>query len=54
MNGMISDNLINGSSESDSDDEFDELLILYSLNTRKKLRKSDFIKKNLTFDFVFV
>jgi hypothetical protein len=33
---MIAENLINESSESVSGDEFHELLLLYSLSTRKK------------------
>lgn len=45
MSNIIAKNLISLSSESDSDDEFDELLLLYSLTKRKKLWKSNFIKK---------
>lgn len=45
MSEMIAENLINLSSDSDSDDEFDELLLLYSWYNRKKLWKSYFIKK---------
>lgn len=37
--------LINLSPEWDSDDEFDTLILLYSLNIRKKSRESNFIKK---------
>lgn len=48
MSEMIAENLINLSSESDSDDEFDELNLLYLLSTRKKLWKSNFIKKRKT------
>jgi hypothetical protein len=33
---MMAENLINLSSESDSDDEFDELISLYSLSKEKK------------------
>lgn len=42
---MMAENLINLSSESDSDDEFDELILLYSLTKQKKMWKSNFMKK---------
>lgn len=42
---MMAENLINLSSESDSDDEFDELILLYSLTKQKKTWKSNFMKK---------
>jgi len=42
---MIAENLIHLSSESDSDDEFYELILLYSLTKQKKLWQSNFMKK---------
>jgi hypothetical protein len=45
MSEIIANNLINLISESDSNDVFDELLLLYLLNTRKKLWKSNLKKK---------
>lgn len=37
MNNMTAENCINSSSESDSGDELDELVLLYSLTKRKLL-----------------
>lgn len=45
MNDMIAENLIKLSFESDSNNEFDELLLFYSFTKYKKLLKSNFIKK---------
>lgn len=43
---MIAENLINLSSESDSDDKFDELILLYFLiKQKKKFWKNNFMKK---------
>lgn len=44
MSDRIIGNSINLYSESDSNDEFDELILLYSLIKRKKLCTSNFIK----------
>jgi hypothetical protein len=49
MNEMIAKS---SSLESVFDDEFEELLLLYSLSTRKKLWKSDFFEKKLIFFFI--
>jgi hypothetical protein len=41
----MAENLINLSSESDSDEEFDELILLYSLSKEKNTWKSNFTKR---------